>query len=394
MHDEAKCYKDGDLSPEVWAYLKKEGFLGLIISKEYGGLGFSALGHSAVINKLASCSIPLAITVMVPNSLGPAELLMHYGTDDQKKNYLPKLAAGSEIPCFGLTEPGAGSDAGSIISSALVFKGDDGKLYLRMNWNKRWITLGAASTLLGLAVKVEDPDELLGKGKFPGISCVLVPSASEGVKLGQRHDPLGVPFINSPLVGKDVVVSVEQVIGGTEGIGRGWKMLMECLAAGRGISLPSQSAGGCKFVTKTVGAYSQVRQQFGLPIAKFEGVDEVISYIGAMNYMLEAARVYTSASVDRGVKPAVVSAILKYHSTEISRKVINGAMDVVGGAAISQGPRNFFGFKIYSFTNSHYCRRSQHPYPYTYHFWTGSDSLSPFCLQRSRCYARKECSCF
>ena len=340
MMDEDQAYRDGDLSKEVWDYMKQEKFLGLIIPEKYGGLGFSALGHSQVISALAAGSLPLTISTMVPNSLGPAELLIHYGTQKQKDYYLPRLASGQEIPCFGLTEPGAGSDAGSITSSAVIFKGEDGKLYLRMNWKKRWITLGAAATLLGLAVKLSDPDELLGKGKDLGITCVLVPSTVPGVVLGLRHCPLGVPFINSPIEGKDVVVSVDQIIGGVDGAGKGWLMLMECLAAGRSISLPSQATGGARALNRFVGTYAQVRHQFGLPIGNFEGVDEAIARIGAFSYLLEASRIFTAAAVDSGIKPAVVSAIAKYNSTEISRKIVNDAMDVLGGSAISEGPRN------------------------------------------------------
>ena len=340
MMDDDKAYKEGDLPAEVWAYMKKEKFFGLIIPEQYGGLGFSAIGHSQVVSKLGSYSIPLAISTMVPNSLGPAELLIHYGTKKQKDYYLPRLASGEDIPCFGLTEPNAGSDAGSITSNAVVFKGDDGKLYLRLNWEKRWITLGAAATVLGLAVKLNDPEKLLGKDEDLGITCVLVPSSTDGVRLGQRHNPLGVPFINSPIYGKDVVVSVDQIIGGPEGAGKGWQMLMECLAAGRSISLPSQAAGGTKAVNRIVGTYAQIRHQFGMPIGNFEGVKDPIARIGASAYLMEAARVFTAAAVDSGIKPAVVSAIVKYHSTELSRKLMNDAMDVLGGAAISEGSKN------------------------------------------------------
>ncbi len=340
MLDEDKAYRDGDLPAEIWDYMKKEKFFGLIIPEKYGGLGFSALGHSQVISALAAGSLPLTISTMVPNSLGPAELLIHYGTEKQKDYYLPRLATGQEIPCFGLTEVGAGSDAGSLTSSAVVFKGEDGKLYLRMNWKKRWITLGAVATVLGLAVKLSDPEELLGKGKDLGITCILVPSDVEGVVLGLRHDPLGVPFINSPIEGKDVVVSIDQIIGGVEGAGKGWLMLMECLAAGRSISLPSQATGGARAINRFVGTYAQVRHQFGLPIGDFEGVDEALARIGAFTYLLEASRIFTASAVDSGIKPAVVSAIAKYNSTEISRKIINDAMDILGGSGISQGPRN------------------------------------------------------
>lgn len=340
LMDDQKAYKEGDLSKELWDYLKKERFLGLIIPEEYGGLGFSALGHSEVVSKLASRSVPLCITVMVPNSLGPAELIIHYGTKEQKDYYLPRLASGLEIPCFALTEPGAGSDAGSMTSWGEVFKGDDGKLYIKLNWKKRYITLGAISTVIGLAVKLKDPSNLLGKGKDLGITCVLVPSAAKGVVLGRRHDPLGVPFYNCPIEGHDVVIDVDQIIGGREFAGKGWQMLMESLAAGRSISLPASSTGGSKMALRVAGAYVQIRKQFGLSVGKFEGVAEVVGKIGAMTYMLDAARRFTVGAVDSGLKPAVISAIMKYNATEMARKIINDAMDVCGGAGISKGPSN------------------------------------------------------
>lgn len=338
--DDEKSYKEQNLSSEVWAYLKKEKFFGLCIPTQYGGLGFSASAHSEVIHKLASKSIPLAITTMVPNSLGPAELLMHYGTDAQKNFYLPRLADGREIPCFGLTEPNAGSDAGSIQAQGIVFKDSDGALYLKLNWKKRYITLGAVSTVLGLAVKVLDPEGLLGKGTNLGITCVLVPSNLEGVRLGLRHDPLGVPFYNSPIEGQDVVVSIDQVIGGVAGIGQGWRMLMECLAAGRSISLPTYSTAASKKILRTTSSYARVRQQFGVPIWRFEGVDEVLAEMTALTYILEASRLYTVGALDKGIKPAVVSAITKYQSTEIHRQIALKAMDIWGGAGISLGTKN------------------------------------------------------
>lgn len=338
--NDEKAYLDQNLSDEVWGFLKREKFFGLCIPQEYGGLGFSASAHSEIIHKLSTRSIPLAITTMVPNSLGPAELLMHYGTQQQKNYYLPRLARGEEIPCFGLTEPNAGSDAGSIQAFGVLFKGDDGQLYLKMSWKKRYITLGAVSSLLGIAIKVSDPQLLLGRGKDLGITCVLVPSETQGVRLGLRHDPLGVPFYNSPIEGEDVLVSVDQVIGGVSGIGNGWRMLMECLAAGRSISLPSYSAGAAKKILRATSSYVKVRQQFGVPLWRFEGVDEVLAEMTAFTYILDASRMYTVASVDRGIKPAVVSAITKYQSTEIQRKIASKAMDLWGGAGISLGSNN------------------------------------------------------
>jgi len=281
-----------------------------------------------------------AITVMVPNSLGPAELLAHYGTQEQKDRYLPRLADGREIPAFALTEPGAGSDAGSITASGEVFRGDDGELYLRLNWRKRYITLAAVSTLLGLAFKLRDPQNLLGKGEELGITCALVPTGTEGVVLGMRHDPMGVPFYNCPTEGHDVVLPLDCIIGGEGGVGRGWLMLMECLAAGRGISLPASATSGVKSSARLAGAYAAIRQQFGLSIGKFEGIHEPLARLGGFAYLSEAARRYTCGALDGGAKPAVITAMMKYNTTELSRRAMNDAMDILGGAAISRGPRN------------------------------------------------------
>lgn len=339
--DSWKVWKTRELDQKVWDYIKKEKFLGMIIPKEYGGLGFSALAHSEVIQKLASRSITACITVMVPNSLGPAELLVHYGTEDQKKRLLPKLASGEELPCFGLTEPMAGSDAGSITSYGELFRGDDGKLYIKLNWNKRWITLAAISTTIGLAFKLRDPQNLLGKGTELGITAALIPATTKGVVLGRRHDPLGVPFYNCPTQGHDVVVDAEEaIVGGLKNVGMGWLMVNDCLSAGRGISLPSQATGGAKLATLVTSAHSVVRQQFGVSIGQLEGVEEPLARLGAMTYMLESMRRYTIGAIDRGIKPGVVTAMAKYHGTEVGRKLINDAMDIMGGAGISMGPRN------------------------------------------------------
>lgn len=335
-----EIYQNKDLPKRVWDHLKRERFFGMIIPKEYGGLGFSAVANSEVVAKLGSRSQALAVTVMVPNSLGPAELLSHYGTDKQKSYYLPRLASGEEIPCFALTEPNAGSDAGSIASTGEVFTGEDGKLYLKLNWKKRYITLAAVSTIIGLAVKIKDPKNLLGKGEEPGITAILVPANLKGVVLGQRHDPMGVPFFNCPTEGHDVIVSVDQIIGGVDYVGRGWQMITECLSAGRAISLPALSTGGTKFAARVVSAYSAFRRQFGIPIGKFEGVEEPLARIFGLSYLMEANRIFTVGAVDKGLKPSVVSAIAKYNSTELGRKTINDAMDILGGAAISRGPRN------------------------------------------------------
>lgn len=340
MVNDWDVWRRRDLPPEVWQFIREHKFFGIIIPKAYGGLGFSALANSAVVQKLASRCGPLATTVMVPNSLGPAELLIHYGTPAQRDYYLPRLARGEEIPAFALTEPGAGSDAGAIQATGIVFRGEDGQLYLRLNWQKRYITLAAISTVLGLAFKLRDPQNLLGQGEDVGITCALIPTSTPGVKLGMRHDPLGVPFYNSPVEGHDVVVPIDAIIGGPQWAGKGWRMLMESLAAGRGISLPASSAGGVKLVYRVASAHAKVRRQFGLPIGMFEGIEEPLARIGGFNYLIEAARVYTCGGLDRGAKPAVVSAIMKYTTTELGRQVINDGMDILAGNGISRGPRN------------------------------------------------------
>ncbi len=341
MIDDWDIWERRRVPDEAWSFIRKEKFLGMIIPKEYGGLGFSAMAHSEVLMKVASRSMPTVITIMVPNSLGPAELLIHYGTEAQRKRYLPKLAVGEDIPCFALTEPVAGSDAGSIQADGVLFKGNDGKIYVKLNWNKRYITLAAISTVLGLAFKLRDPENLLGRGPDLGITCALIPSNTPGLTIGRRHDPLGVPFYNCPTQGKDVVVLAEDaIIGGVAGAGHGWKMLMECLAAGRGISLPAQAIGATKLITKVVSAHATIRKQFGVNLGKFEGIEEPLARIGGYNYLLEAMRRYTLGSLDKGIKPPVITAIAKYQATELSRKIVNDAMDVLGGNAISRGPRN------------------------------------------------------
>ena len=339
--DDWEVFQRRDLPPDVWALLKEHRFFGMIIPKEYGGLGFSASANSAVVGKVASANTVLGITVMVPNSLGPAELLIHYGTEQQKNYYLPRLAAHEEIPAFALTEPGAGSDAGAMSARGDVFRGDDGRLKIRLNWSKRYITLAPISTVLGLAFKLYDPDELLGKGRQLGITCALIRSSTEGVDNGYRHDPLGIPFFNGPTYGKDVVVDLEEaVIGGADGVGRGWRMLMECLAAGRGISLPAVGTFSAKKVARVAGAHAVIRQQFGLSIGTFEGIQEPLARIGGMTYILDAARRFTNGALDKGAKPAVVTAMMKYNATEAFRHIINDGMDILGGNAISRGPRN------------------------------------------------------
>ena len=343
MVDDWDVHQRGDLSAETWDYLKEEGFFGLIIPEEHGGKGFSVAARSAVVQKLGGHSVPLAITVMVPNSLGPGELLLHYGTDEQQDRYLPRLASGEILPSFALTEPNAGSDAGAMESTGEVFEDEDGELKLRLNWEKRYISLAAISGVLGLAFKLRDPENHLGKGKDLGITCALVPTDTPGVRLGRRHDPLGVAFFNCPTEGDDVVLPLDAIIGGTDGAGRGWAMLMDALSAGRGIMLPAQAVGGGKYVTRVAGGHAAIREQFGLSIGKFEGIEEPLSRIAGYTYIMDAARHYTNGAVDRGEKPGVVSAIMKYNTTEMQRDLVNDGMDVLAGNAISRGPNNLLG---------------------------------------------------
>jgi acyl-CoA dehydrogenase len=335
-----------DLPPHVWQFIRDRGFLGMIIPKEHGGLGFSAFAHSEVITKLSTHSGTLAVTVMVPNSLGPGELLLRYGTDAQKARYLPRLAKGLEIPCFALTNPNAGSDAAAIPDFGIVCHGDhDGQrvLGLRLTWDKRYITLGPVATLLGLAFRAYDPDHLLGDVEDIGISCALVPTTHPGVHIGRRHMPLNAVFQNGPNWGNDVFVPMDWVIGGQPMLGKGWRMLMECLAAGRAISLPSASTGMAKLAVRATGGYARVRTQFKTPIARFEGVEEPLARMGGTLYCMDAVRRVTAAAVDQGEKPAVLSAVSKYHLTERGRHVINDAMDIAGGKGICMGPSNFLG---------------------------------------------------
>ncbi len=340
MASDWDIYQNKDLPPQVWEYLKKERFFGLMIPKEYGGLDFTPIAYSAVMAKLTSRSFTHVATVGVTNSLGPAKLLLRYGTQSQKAHYLPRLATGEDIPCFALTEPNAGSDAGSITSEGVVFKAEDGKLYLRLNWRKRYITLGTIATLLGLAFKLKDPQNYLHLGKDVGITCVLIDTKTEGVTINQRHDPMGVPFYNSPTTGHSVIVPVEQIIGGVKGAGQGWRMLMQCLAAGRGVTFPATAVGISGLVSRVTGAYSIIRKQFGLSIGKFEGVQEPLARIAGFTYILDALRLYTVGAVENGEQPPVVSAIAKYNSTELARQVVIDGMDIMGGAGICRGSRN------------------------------------------------------
>jgi acyl-CoA dehydrogenase len=333
-----------DLPQAMWDYLKQERFFGLVIPKKYGGHGFSALAHSTIVTKIATHSLTAAINMMVPNSLGPAELLLHYGTLEQKEYYLPRLAQGQEIPCFALTGPEAGSDAGSITDYGIVGYGEyEGKKVLGMHltWDKRYITLAPIATVLGLAFRLYDPENLLGAQIDLGITLCLVPTTQPGIKIGNRHYPLRLAFLNGPTCGQNVFVPLDWIIGGAEKIGHGWKMLMECLSIGRAISLPALSTACGKLCYRMTGAYARLRKQFNLPISQFEGVEEALSSIAGFTYLLEATRVMTAGAVDQNVRPAIASAIAKYHMTEMSRKVIDHAMDVHGGHGIQAGPRNF-----------------------------------------------------
>ncbi|MFA2963025.1 acyl-CoA dehydrogenase [Acinetobacter pittii] len=334
-----------DLPPEVWQFIKDKGFLGLIIPKSFGGKEFSSFAQSRIMSKIASRSLTTAVSCMVPNSLGPGELLMHYGTDAQKQQYLPGLAKGEEIPCFGLTSPEAGSDAGAIPDSGVVCYGEyEGAqvLGLRMNFSKRWITLAPIATVVGLAFKLYDPEGLLGdKNKIEyGITCALIPASHAGVKIGARHYP-GSPFMNGTVEGEDVFIPIDWIIGGQENAGKGWRMLMECLGVGRGISLPALATAAGEMSYLTVGAFAKIRQQFNISVGKFEGVQEATSEIASDAYMLEAFRYLVTCGLNQGGTPAVMTAMAKYYATETMRKVVNHGMDIAGGRAIQLGPRNF-----------------------------------------------------
>lgn len=344
VNDWEVTHERADLSPEVWQYLKDNKFFAMIIKKKYGGLEFSAYAQSCVLQKLCGASAVLASTVGVPNSLGPGELLQHYGTDEQKDYYLPRLAVGKEIPCFALTSPEAGSDAGSIPDFGIVCKGEwEGKevLGMRLTWNKRYITLAPISTVLGLAFKLRDPEHLLGDEEELGITCALIPTHIKGVEIGRRHFPLNVPFQNGPTRGKDVFVPLDFIIGGPAMAGQGWRMLVECLSVGRGITLPSNSTGGVKMLALASGAYSRIRRQFKLPIGKMEGIEEPLARLGGNAYIMGAAAKLTVTGIDLGEKPSVISAIVKYHLTDRAQKCIIDAMDIHGGKAICMGPNNY-----------------------------------------------------
>ncbi|MEE9412101.1 MAG: acyl-CoA dehydrogenase [Methylococcales bacterium] len=343
-------HSDKDLPPEIWEFLKQEKFFGMIIPQAFGGLEFSALAHSSVVMKIATRSITAAVTVMVPNSLGPGALLLSYGTEQQRQHILPRLAVGAEIPCFALTGAEAGSDAGAMTDSGIVckqdFNGEQDILGIRLNWEKRYITLAPVATLLGLAFKLYDPDHLLGDKEDIGITLALIPTDTPGITIGRRHLPIDIPFQNGPTSGNDVFIPIDWLVGGQDYAGQGWRMLMECLAEGRGVSLPALSAGAAKLASFTTGAYAAIRQQFHLPIGRFEGIQIPLGRIAGLTYLIDASRTLTLSALDQHIKPSVVTAIIKFHLTESMRILINDAMDIHGGKAIMMGPLNYLG-RIY-----------------------------------------------
>lgn len=347
LSDFAMVNQDRDLPPEVWAYLRSKGFFALIIPKEYGGMGFSSYANSTIVARIATRSLSVAVTVMVPNSLGPGELLLHYGTESQKQYWLPRLAKGEELPCFALTAPEAGSDAGAISDLGVIGRGmwqGEEIIGIHLNWSKRYITLAPRATVLGLAFKLTDPDHLLGEVSDYGITCALIPATHPGVEIGARHFPMGQIFLNGPTQGRDVFIPLEWIIGGWEYAGKGWRMLVECLSAGRGISLPALGSACGHLALRTTSAYAYVRRQFGLSIGKFEGVQEALARIAASTYQLEAARCLTTTGLDLGARPGIVTAIAKYHMTELARTTLSAAMDIHAGRGVQLGPNNYLGY--------------------------------------------------
>jgi acyl-CoA dehydrogenase len=336
-------HRDHDLPPQLWQLIRTRGMFGLVIPREYGGLGFSAAAHSAVVMKIASRSITAAVTVMVPNSLGPGELLLRHGTEAQRRHWLPRLARGEEIPCFALTGPHAGSDAAALPDRGRVFRRDDGSLGIRLDWDKRYITLGPVATVLALAFRLYDPEHLLGPAEDLGITLALIPTDTPGIEIGARHVPLDIPFQNGPNRGRGVCIPLDAVIGGRAGVGRGWSMLMACLAEGRGISLPALATAAAKSAARRTGAYARVRRQFGRPIGEQEGVEEALAHIAGRCWQMDAGRRLLLSGLDAGERPAVLSAVVKYQLTERYRRVINDAMDVQGGSGICLGPGNWIG---------------------------------------------------
>jgi acyl-CoA dehydrogenase len=339
-------HRRADMPAAVWSYIKSEGFFAMIIPRRYGGLEFSAYAHSCVLIKIASRSATASSTIAVPNSLGPAELLLHYGTEDQKNHYLPRLARGEDVPCFALTGPRAGSDAASIPDTGIICKGawrGEPVIGIRLNFSKRYITLAPVATVIGLAFRLYDPEHLMGATEDLGITCALIPRDTPGVSIGRRHFPLNIAFQNGPIQGEDVFVPLDAIIGGFAMAGQGWRMLVEQLSVGRCISLPSNAAGGAKAAVYATGAYARIRKQFNTPIGSFEGIEQVIARMAARTYIVDAARSVTAGAIDGGEKPSVPSAMLKYHATEIGRMIANDAMDVHGGKGICLGPKNYLG---------------------------------------------------
>jgi alkylation response protein AidB-like acyl-CoA dehydrogenase len=344
MINDYEINEEGDLPTEIWSYLKKEKFFSMIIPKSYGGLEFSSYANSTIVAKIASVSCAVAVTVMVPNSLGPGELLMKYGTEEQKNKWLPRLSSGQEIPCFALTAPAAGSDAGAIPDKGIVCEKEingEKVLGIELNFNKRYITLAPVSTLMGLAFKMFDPDNLIGDKKELGITCALIPTNHEGIDNSYKHLPMNIAFMNGPIFGENVFIPLDWIIGGQKMAGKGWKMLVECLSAGRGISLPALSSATAQTVYKTTSAYSYIRKQFGTSIGRFEGVEEALSRIAGLNYIIESTRRLTTHSLDIGFHPSVITAITKYHTTEMARQCVNDSMDIHAGKGIIQGKGNY-----------------------------------------------------
>ncbi|MBC7750190.1 MAG: acyl-CoA dehydrogenase [Candidatus Saccharibacteria bacterium] len=340
MVDHYEILRTKKVPDEVLKFIKENGFMSFLIPKQYGGKEFSPLAISTIMVKLNAHSFTMATYVVIPNSLGAAELIKHYGTDEQKNHYLPKLATGEYVPCFGLTEPTAGSDAASIQAEGEVFRDDSGAIQIKLNFRKRYITLAPTANLVTLACKLKDPNNVLGKGEDIGITTVLIHQGTQGFTSGDHHDPVGEPFDNGPLVGVDAIVPIENIIGGAENAGNGWRMLMEQLAGGRAISLPAGAIGGAKTVSATVGAYSMVRQQFGIAIGHMEGVEEKVGKIAALSYLLEASRVFSCSALNAGIHPPVISAVLKTYTTEISQNLGKDGMDICAGAGVMQGPNN------------------------------------------------------
>ena len=371
-------HRRGDMPPEVWDFLKSRGFFAMIIRKEYGGLEFSAYAHSCVLAKLAGRSTTVSSTVAVPNSLGPAELLQHYGLPEQQNYYLPRLARGEEIPCFALTGPRAGSDAASMPDTGIVSKGMwEGReiVGLKLNFSKRYITLAPVATVIGLAFRMYDPDKLLGDRADLGITCALIPRGTAGVTIGRRHFPLNIPFQNGPIQGKDVFVPLEFIIGGPKMAGQGWRMLVEQLSVGRCISLPSNGTGGAKAAVFATGAYARIRRQFNMPVGKFEGVETVIARMVGYAYTMDAARSVTAGAIDGGEKPSVPSAMLKYHITEMSRQVANDAMDIAGGKGICPRAPQLSGPRLPGAAGGDHRRRREHPDAQPDHLRPGRGAL-------------------